>query len=269
MAHLLARDYERMIDLATSVFSQPAGESPWQAVLEELVRALHGTVGVLSEVWWASGYGRVHAWTPASLGSKPLDSALRSHIKRGHPLARHYALTDDLSPLAITDVIDERAWRASETYAATRELFGSERHFAVPLPAADSGSRLYLVVHRNGRNFTDRERDYARRLQPLLFAMGRHFRTMSQCKAAGKPGDIDGAMELGLTHREIGVLVLLAESLTAEGIGRRLGISARTVHKHLEGLYRKLGTTDRLATVLRAQALGLLRAHGTVMIGAS
>jgi ATP/maltotriose-dependent transcriptional regulator MalT len=32
------------------------------------------------------------------------------------------------------------------------------------------------------------------------------------------------------------------------------------VNKHLERLYRKLGTSDRLTTVLRAQALGLLPA---------
>jgi DNA-binding NarL/FixJ family response regulator len=46
--------------------------------------------------------------------------------------------------------------------------------------------------------------------------------------------------------------------MTAEAIGRRLGISNRTVHKHTENLYRKLAATDRLMAVLRAQALGLL-----------
>jgi len=32
----------------------------------------------------------------------------------------------------------------------------------------------------------------------------------------------------------------------------------RTVHKHVESLYRKLGTRDRVSTVLRAQEIGLL-----------
>ncbi|WP_157767736.1 helix-turn-helix transcriptional regulator [Actinosynnema pretiosum] len=61
-----------------------------------------------------------------------------------------------------------------------------------------------------------------------------------------------------LTQRERTVLVVLAEGLTADAIARRLDISPRTVHRHLQHLYRKLGTTDRLATVLRAQELGLL-----------
>ena len=61
-----------------------------------------------------------------------------------------------------------------------------------------------------------------------------------------------------LTSREQATLNLLAESLTAEAIARRLGISAGTVAQHLASLYRKLGTNDRLETVLRAQHLGLL-----------
>ncbi len=61
-----------------------------------------------------------------------------------------------------------------------------------------------------------------------------------------------------LTQREFTVLSVLAEGLTADAIARRLDISPRTVHRHLQHLYRKLGTTDRLATVLRAKSLGLV-----------
>ncbi|MFI5492896.1 helix-turn-helix transcriptional regulator [Actinoplanes sp. NPDC051859] len=61
-----------------------------------------------------------------------------------------------------------------------------------------------------------------------------------------------------LTPRELSVLRLLAESLTAAAIARRLDLSTGTVHKHLGRLYRKFGTTDRLATVLRAREAGLL-----------
>ncbi|CCH31029.1 LuxR C-terminal-related transcriptional regulator [Actinosynnema sp. NPDC047251] len=64
--------------------------------------------------------------------------------------------------------------------------------------------------------------------------------------------------EHGLTDRERSVLAVLAQGLTAEAIARRMDISPRTVHRHLQHLYRKLGTADRLATVLRAQSLGLL-----------
>jgi DNA-binding CsgD family transcriptional regulator len=61
-----------------------------------------------------------------------------------------------------------------------------------------------------------------------------------------------------LTGRERQVLTLLAGGLTAAAIARRLYLSPRTVAKYQQRTYRKLGTSDRLTTVLRAQRLGLL-----------
>ncbi len=62
------------------------------------------------------------------------------------------------------------------------------------------------------------------------------------------------AQDIRLTPRELAVLALLAEGLTAASIGRRLMITERTVHKHLQRSYTKLGA------VLRAQRIGLLPA---------
>jgi DNA-binding CsgD family transcriptional regulator len=61
-----------------------------------------------------------------------------------------------------------------------------------------------------------------------------------------------------LTARETAVLKLLAQGETAEGIGRHLGISHRTVEAHLTHLYRKLDVRDRLQAVLVAHELGLV-----------
>lgn len=61
-----------------------------------------------------------------------------------------------------------------------------------------------------------------------------------------------------LTPREWTVLRLLADGWTAAAIARRLHLSERTIHKHLEHLYAKLSVSDRLSAVMRAQALGLL-----------
>lgn len=71
---------------------------------------------------------------------------------------------------------------------------------------------------------------------------------------------VPGGDDVGLTPRESTVLLLLGDALTAAAMGRRLGISERTVHKHVANVYRKLGTHDRLGTVLRAQQLGLVPA---------
>lgn len=61
-----------------------------------------------------------------------------------------------------------------------------------------------------------------------------------------------------ITDRELAVLDLMADGLIATAIARQLGISPRTVSKHIENIYRKLGTHDRTTAVLRGQAMGFL-----------
>ncbi|MBM7774780.1 DNA-binding NarL/FixJ family response regulator [Actinokineospora baliensis] len=69
---------------------------------------------------------------------------------------------------------------------------------------------------------------------------------------------VETADPVRLTPREQEVLDLLCAGHSATGMARRLGLSPRTVTKHQERLYRKLGTSDRLGAVLRAQRLGLV-----------
>ena len=63
-----------------------------------------------------------------------------------------------------------------------------------------------------------------------------------------------------LTAREAEVLHHVGAGLTADAVAHLLRISTRTVCKHLENVYRKLGCHDRLVAVQRARALGLLPA---------
>ncbi len=70
-------------------------------------------------------------------------------------------------------------------------------------------------------------------------------------------------VRLLLTDRELAVLDLLAGGLITTAIARRLGISPRTVGKHLEQAYRKLGANDRVSAVLRAHSLGLVPSQPT------
>jgi DNA-binding CsgD family transcriptional regulator len=55
---------------------------------------------------------------------------------------------------------------------------------------------------------------------------------------------VDG---LGLSAREAEVLLLACDGLTSAAVAARLGISVRTVDKHLQRAYAKLGVTGRLA----------------------
>ena len=74
-----------------------------------------------------------------------------------------------------------------------------------------------------------------------LFAQLRAFRSRP-----AKPG------LAVLSPRERQVMRLSAEGLTAQAIGERLGISARTANQHADNAAEKLGTRNRIHTVAEA-----------------
>ena len=106
-----------------------------------------------------------------------------------------------------------------------------------------------IALNRSRRGFTDHERgivDLLRR--PLAASFAQLRRRMS---AATVPGGVDAC---GLTRREQQVLELVAAGRTDAAIGHLLGCSPRTVGKHLEHAYRKLGVSSRAAAVAGAVA---------------
>lgn len=64
---------------------------------------------------------------------------------------------------------------------------------------------------------------------------------------------------LGLTRREAEVLQWVAQGKTNMEIGTILDVSPRTVQKHLEHIYRKLGVETRMAAATRSLALATSR----------
>ena len=64
----------------------------------------------------------------------------------------------------------------------------------------------------------------------------------------------DRARELGLTAREAEMLHWIGEGKTSPEIAVLLGISARTVHKHVEHILTKLGVETRQAAVRHVTA---------------
>lgn len=59
-----------------------------------------------------------------------------------------------------------------------------------------------------------------------------------------------------LTEREMQVLAMACEGLSARQIGDRLFISERTVESHVSNAYRKLGIRSRIELVRRATQFG-------------
>ena len=61
-----------------------------------------------------------------------------------------------------------------------------------------------------------------------------------------------------LEARQRQVLQLCVYGYTTKEIGRRLGITQKTVHNHLNAIYRKLDTQSLTHAVLSAVRLGII-----------
>lgn len=111
-------------------------------------------------------------------------------------------------------------------------LLSSGSRASVPSP------REPLVLERGARRLRVRLLEGA---EPML-----HIEELSDSIPAGP------LRRLGLTAREADVLVWMAAGKANGDIGRILGVSRRTVEKHCERIYQKLGVETRAAAARRA-----------------
>jgi DNA-binding CsgD family transcriptional regulator len=77
-------------------------------------------------------------------------------------------------------------------------------------------------------------------------------------KAAGHPARRRKPQPGGLTAREVEVLRLLARGMTNSEMAAALGISGKTVSRHVENIYTKIGASNRARASLFAVRNGLL-----------
>ncbi|MFB7050534.1 response regulator transcription factor [Streptomyces microflavus] len=253
--------YARMLDLAVEVMSAEDPEFVWPLLTAELLTALDGELIVVKEVPWTRDQGSVVIRSPEPLPEVGAgEDSVQAYIRSGYPFIDRYGATADWTPQSAARVVGARTWQSSPTADALRQAFGTRHVFGLPLPQRGPHVSGFLV-HRSGGDFSRHDERYAARVQPLLKAATAHrslLMALRESSGSARRRQANHALAAPLTPRETNVLHLLATGLTAEVIGRRLGISPRTVHKHLNALYRKLGAADRLSAVLRAQGAGLL-----------
>lgn len=261
MAQVLGEAHERMLSVAVAALNEREPERLWPL----LATALPGLCGGDTLVYKLDDWNE----TEGTVGMPPGVAAEPRRARRGgpEPAARGVSVRAPLRgrvrPCSLTARrAAGRVWSASPTARLIGDVIDADHVLALPLPRSTTPI-TGCMIYRSGADFTDDHVRAAQQLQPLLAAVEeqRQLLIRWQRLAAASP---DGgsahalAAECALTPRELTVLLLLTDALTAAAIGRRLGISDRTVHKHVEKIYRKLGTRDRISTVLRAQQLGLV-----------
>ncbi|MGW4758181.1 response regulator transcription factor [Streptomyces chartreusis] len=260
MGELSTHDYERMLDLAVALIENQNPEGMWHLVGEELVTGLGATTAIFVELHHRQHSGRAEGWAPQWVGGTPLEELVHRRMRQRHPLFV-YASHGELRPTTVEDIADRTRWRRSDCYNEAYEIYGTTRQMVLPLFTSTDVIRGF-ILGRPGQNFSTRQLAFARRVQPLLHAADCHLgvlrRHNDQPEAPDPAARLRKAAACGITARELTVLSLLADGLTALAIARRLSISPHTVNRHLEKIYRKLETHDRLATVMLARRLGLV-----------
>jgi DNA-binding CsgD family transcriptional regulator len=149
-----------------------------------------------------------------------------------------------------------------ETKAATEALLAEAAEAPGPLVVVDQIGRP-VAGTRRGKNLYESIRGAQTPASGASGLASNHRRVGEELQPPSLPAGyrlIRLNPECDLTPREVEVLSLASRGATTQAIARRLGNQPRTVDKHLERSYRKLGATDRASAVRRALELGLF--HG-------
>jgi len=249
------------LDVVADLLAHPLTCWPVPRVLAQLAETFDAPA--------ATFYGRAgggvpvqEAW-PSGLYGRRHDEVVRWGLEQAphrHPLLRYYLATGRADVMQVPEVPDRFAdrrvrdgWRA-----ACDDLIGRDvvTQVSVPVCLGPGTNRTFLVGRADP--YSDGEMAALHRLQRVFVALDRQI--AAHARWSDRTGDdaVPIACAVGLTPRETAVLDLLATGGTARAIARRLAVGERTVQKHLQRVYAKLGVADRLAAVQRAQLLGLL-----------
>lgn len=191
----------------------------------------------------ASRPGQVVGY-PEPLLTEETALAIEQHAQ-DFPLIRHTRPGGDGRPARRSDLQSMRSFRGSGMYADVARKVGVDQMLATALKPGCL--HVCISLNRAGADFTPAAVDLLTWLRPLL------TRRVARL-AAGNATLARGTVPPQLTARQGQVLRLVAEGLTDAAIGNRLDCSPRTVDKHLEHIYRRLGVSCRTAAIAAAGA---------------
>ena len=257
MQHLTRNDHAfamrllARLELATSGTARFAAEAV--AAVNEFVASELTTLSVCDLV---TGQRRVVGVPAGTLSGTDLASFDRHFFD--HPLVRRHGIEGVQSTWRISDSWSRQQFRDSALFAEYYRHVGLDHAVAVPL-WMDGRTLASLVLNRRGQDFSERDRERLELLRPHLaflyrVACGQAVADGAQAQPALVPRSPTPS-PAGLTPREREVVHWLAHGKTDADIAALLGTSPRTVHKHLEHVYVKLGVETRTAAVMRALAL--------------
>ena len=201
--------------------------------VERLPALVASEFTTLSICHLASGKREVFGLPAGALSAQ--DRAAFDRHFHEHPLVRFHAYQGGRVPQRITDSVPFEQFRRTALYNDYYRRIRIDHAIALPIYVRD-GLLVSFVLNRTRRDFTDRERALLEVLRPHLAKIYQRINTVGQ-----------------LTTREAEVLRWVAAGKSDAQIGAILRISARTVQKHLQNIYDKLGVESRTAAAMRVK----------------
>ena len=234
------------VELARSLVHGEEFVEPLRAAVKQLVGA--DSVGV--QLWSVdNGRARIEA-VLAACSDLPISAAqlgAARAVSAEHPTFRSgpLGLLGSQAAFRVSDGVPLGPFWDSEVHWAMHGQFGGRYPATLNLGDKDVGG-IFVGIHHTGRDCTDVELDLLSRLREPFASAWRFRQAMGRAVgrlATAGPKDL---FEL-LTSREQEVLALVARGWTSARIGHSLGISERTVRKHLETARAKVGAENRAA----------------------
>jgi DNA-binding CsgD family transcriptional regulator len=182
-----------------------------------------------------------------------------------NPLLRRYLRTLDGRAYRFSDVISREELRGLSLYREVYAPLGVEYQIAFNLPASPDRV-LAIALSRKSSDYSDAERDFANRARPFLIQAYLNAIAFQALRSRGfEPAAplLERLVAEGLTPREAQVMRLVALGRSNNHVGAELGISTRTVGKHLEHGFRKLGVADRSTAAGRVWRLAGAEGDGS------
>lgn len=245
---LRATDYERALRVIGDVTAATLEGD--DAFAHQGVSSLAGLVAseitTLSVCDLISGRRTVFGTPADAIGAR--DRAAFDRHFSAHPMVRYHT-SGGRRAQRISDCVPFTVFRRTALYDEYYRQVGLDHALALPL-FVDARTLVSFVLNRQRRDFGDRERALLDLVTPNLAQL---YRIGTGCASANR---IDrslpsAAQRWGLSAREREVAQWLSAGKADRDIADILAISPRTVHKHLQRIYEKLGVCSRTAAVMR------------------
>lgn len=181
-----------------------------------------------------------------------LDLEVFGRLAWQHPVIAYTARTGDTAPRAISDLLNGPSFRQLELYQDFFKANGIEDQLSIGIKA-DRSRLIGVAFNRQRPGFGTAERERLRLVRPLMARLYHDLAWRARIErllnwlslVEGLESPREQVVARRLTLREMEVVALAGRGLTNKEISARLDVSSRTVQKHLEHVYDKMGVRTR------------------------